>query len=61
MVFEKNGKHVIISLDSTKGARYTEPAYENEELDHIYRMTAHDEDQDDPETGGVFNWEKNRE
>ena len=55
MVFEKNGTCVIVPLDPTEGARYTKPAYEDEELDHIYRMTAHDQDQDNPATGGVFN------
>ena len=61
MVFEKNGTRVIVPLDPAEGVRYTEPAYEEEELDHIYRMIAQDEDQGDPTTGGVFNWEKNRE
>ena len=44
MVFEKNGTRVIIPLDPAKGARYTEPAYEDEELDHIYRITAQNKD-----------------
>ena len=44
MVFESKGTHVIVPLDLVEGARYTEPAYEEEELDHIYKLTAQDED-----------------
>ena len=54
MVFEKNGTCVIVPLDPAEGARHTEPTYEDEELDHIYRITTQDEDQDNPATGGVF-------
>ena len=61
MVFEKNVTRVIVPLDPVEGMWYTEPAYEEEELDHIYRMMAQDEDQGDPTTGRVFDWEKNRE
>ena len=61
MVFEKNGTCVIVPLDPTEGACYTEPTYEDEELDHIYRMIAQEEDQDDPPKGRVFSQEKNRE
>ena len=45
MAFEKNGTRVIVPLDPT----------EDEEIDHIYRMTAQDKDQDDPTTSGAFN------
>ena len=56
MVFEKNDTRVIVPLDPAEGVRYTEPAYEEEELDHIYRMMAQDEDQGDTTIGGVFDW-----
>lgn len=42
MVFEKNGLHVIISLDPIEGARYTKPNhdyYEDEDIEHIYKLT----------------------
>ena len=44
MVFENNGTCVIVPLDPSEGSRYTEPAYEEEEIDHIYKLTAQDED-----------------
>ena len=39
MVFESKGTRVIVPLDPVEGVRYTEPAYEKEELDHIYILT----------------------
>ena len=40
MVFENKGMCVIVPLDPAEGARYTELAYEKEDLDHIYKITA---------------------
>ena len=60
MIFENNSTRVIVPLDLAEDMRYTKPAYEEEELDHIYRMMTHDEDQGDPTIGRVFDWEKNR-
>ena len=39
MVFENNGTCVIVPLDLTEGAQYTEPAHDGEEIDHIYKFT----------------------
>lgn len=47
MVFEKNSTRVIVPLDPSKGAWYTEPVceeYDDEDIDHIYKLTAQDED-----------------
>lgn len=54
MVFENNCTHVIVPLDPVEGARYTEPAYEREELDHIYRLTTQDEDRIKLTTDEIF-------
>ena len=35
MVFENNCMCVIVPLDPVEGVWYTEPAYEEEEIDHI--------------------------
>ena len=61
MVFENKGTCVIVPLDPTEGARYIEPAYEEEEIDHIYKLTARDEDRVNPTNEGVFRWEKDSE
>ena len=61
MVFENNDTHVIVPLDPAEGARYIEPAYEEEEIDHIYKLTARDEDRVNPTTEGVLYWEKDSE
>ena len=39
MVFENNGTCVIVPLDPAEGVRYTEPVHDEEEVDHIYRLT----------------------
>lgn len=47
MVFEKNGTKVVIPLDPSKGAWYTEPVreeYGDEDIDHIYKLNMCDED-----------------
>ena len=54
MVFENKGTHIIVALDPAEGVRYTEPAYEEEEIDHIYKLTARDEDQFNPMDEGVL-------
>ena len=44
MVFENNGTQVIVPLDPAESTRYTEPARDEEEVDHIYKFTTQDED-----------------
>ena len=54
MVFESKGTRVIVPLDPAEGARYTELAHEEEELDHIYKLTTQDEDQVNPTDEGML-------
>ena len=61
MVFEYEGTRVRVPLDPTEGERYTEPMCEEEDVDHIYKLTARDEDWINPTTDGVLCWEKNSE
>ena len=61
MVFESKGTHVIVPLDPVEGARYTEPIHTKEELDHIYKITAQDEDRVNPTDEGMLCWEKDSE
>ena len=52
MTFEGNGLRVIIPLDPSQGERYTEPLRDEEEqdnLDHIYNITATDADYVEPQ------------
>ena len=61
MVFENKGTRVIVPLDPAEGPQFTEPTYEKEELDHIYKITAQDEDQVNPTYEGMLCWEKDNE
>lgn len=61
MVLENKGTRVIVPLDPTEGARYTEPVYEEEEIDHINKLTVRDEDQVNPMDEGVLCWKKDSE
>ena len=54
MVFESKGTWVIVPLDPAEGAQYIEPAYEEEELDHIYKLTVQDEDWVNPMDEGML-------
>ena len=58
MVFKNKGTCVIVPLDPAEVMRYTEPAYEKEELDHIYKIIAQDEDRVNPTDEGMLCWEK---
>ena len=40
MVFENNDTRVIVPLDPVEGERYTEPMCDEEDVDHIYKLTA---------------------
>ena len=61
MVFENNGTRVIVPLDPAKGERYIEPVRNEEDVDHIYKLTARDEDWINPTVDGVLCWEKDSE
>ena len=61
MVFENEGMRVIVPLDPEEGERYTEWVCEEEDVDHIYKLTARDEDCINPTTDGVLFWEKDNE
>ena len=61
MVFKNNGARVIVPLDPAKGEWYTEPVHDEEDVDHIYKFTARDEDWINPMTEGVLYWEKDSE
>lgn len=61
MVFEKNGVRVVVPLDPYEGVWYTKlihEDYENENIDHIYKLTAQNEDWINPTTNGIISWEK---
>src|SRR5712692_2660030 len=60
MTFEGNGLRAIIPLDPSHGERYTEPIRdegEQDTLDHIYNITAKEEDYVDPDADGVIDWQ----
>ena len=44
MVFENNGTRVIVPLYPTEGKQYTEPVRNEEDVDHIYKLTTWDKD-----------------
>ena len=54
MVFENEGTRVIVPLDPMEGEQYTEPVHEEEDVDHIYKLTAQDEDWINPTADGVL-------
>lgn len=61
MVFEKNEIWVIVPLDANEGSWYIEPNrdyYEDIDIEHIYKLTASNEDSINPLTDGRINWEK---
>ena len=58
MVVESNGTRVIVPLDLAEGERYKEPVRDEEEVDHIYKLTAQDEDWINPTAEGVLYWER---
>lgn len=61
MVFEKNELRVIVPLDPTKGEWYTKlkhDYYEDDDVEHIYTLTAQNEDWINPTADGRISWEK---
>ena len=61
MVFENEGTRVIFALDPAEGERYTGFVHEEDDMDHIYKLTTQDEDQINPIADGMLCWEKDSE
>ena len=61
IVLEVEGIWVVIPLDPAEGERYTEPARVGEELDHIYKLTAKDQEWVKSTVEGMLCWEKESE
>ena len=60
-VFENNITRVIVPLDPKEGERYTEIVHGEEEVDHILKLTAWNEDWINPTMEGVLYWEADSE
>ena len=56
MTFEGKDLRVIVPLDPSQGERYTEPLWDEDQdvLDHIYNITAKEEDYVDPNAEGIM-------
>ena len=61
MVFENNGTRVIVPLDLVEGNRYTKPVHDEEDVVHIYKLTARDEYWIKPMVDGLLCWENDSE
>ena len=50
---------IIVPLDPSQGERYTEPVRDEDQdvLDHIYNITAKEEDYVNPTTEGIMDWQ----
>lgn len=60
MIFEKNSLRIVVPLDLSKGVHYTERMCDdeiNEDLDHIYKITARDQDWVNLPVEGRIPWE----
>ena len=59
MTFEGKGLRVIVLLDPSQGERYIEPLRDEDQdvLDHIYNITAKEEDYVDPTAEGIMDWQ----
>ena len=59
MTFEGKDLRVIVPLDPSQGERYTEPLRDEDQglLDHIYNITAKEEDYVEPTTEGIMDWQ----
>lgn len=57
MIFKKKSLRVVVSLDPTEGACYTEPV-RDDELDCIYQIMAGDQDQVNLTADGKISWER---
>ena len=58
MTFEGKYLRVIVPLDPSQGERYTETVKDeyHDVLDHIYNITAKEEDYFDPTAEGIMDW-----
>jgi hypothetical protein len=57
MTFESGEYRVIAPLDPSEGERFIEPTcLDLEEINHLYRTTAQDEDYVSPTADGVLSW-----
>ena len=58
MTFEGKRLRVIVPLDPSQGERYTEPIRDEYQdvLDHIYNITAKEEDYVNPTPEGIMDW-----
>ena len=52
---------MIVPLDPAEGEQYIEPVCEEEDVDHIYKLTAQDKDWINPIAEGVLCWENDSE
>ena len=59
MTFKGKGLRVIIPLDPSQGEIYTEPLRDEDQdvLEHIYKITAQEEDYIDPTAEGIMDWQ----
>ena len=58
MTFEGKGLRVIVPLDPSQAKRYTELVKDEDQdvLDHIYNITAKEEDYVNPTAEGIMDW-----
>jgi len=62
MIFEKKSLRIVVPLDPSKGAHYTEPVCGDDSddvLDCIYQIAVQDQSQVNPTTDGSISWECN--
>jgi len=60
MIFEQKSLHIVVPLDPTEGACYTEPMCDDDsddDLDCIYKITAGDQDCLNLTVDGSISWE----
>ena len=59
MTFEGKGMRFIVPLDPSQGERYTGPVKDEYQdvLDHIYNITAKEEDYVNPTNEGIMDWQ----
>jgi hypothetical protein len=57
MTFKPGEYRVIAPLDPSKGERFVEPTcLDSEEINQLYRTTAHNEDYVNPTADGILSW-----
>ena len=57
MTFESREYRVIVPLDPSEGERFVEPTcLDLEEINQLYRTTAHDEEYVNPTANGIISW-----